>query len=149
MSSHGDPVPMTARKGAALKGVADVPGDKSISHRSLILGAMAVGETVITGLLEGRCDAGHVARATGLRGRRDAGSVTGVMVLIGGVVCGGFARNPRGCGRLRRFSACTWRTADPGDLCACHRPSVADLSPAMRPCAGGRMALGDQDPPWR
>jgi 3-phosphoshikimate 1-carboxyvinyltransferase len=31
-----------------------VPGDKSISHRSLILGAMAVGETRITGLLEGQ-----------------------------------------------------------------------------------------------
>ena len=30
MSGHGDPVPMTARKGEALKGVADVPGDKSI-----------------------------------------------------------------------------------------------------------------------
>jgi 3-phosphoshikimate 1-carboxyvinyltransferase len=34
-------------------GVAEVPGDKSISHRSLILGAMAVGETRITGLLQG------------------------------------------------------------------------------------------------
>ena len=30
MSGHGDPVPMTARKGETLKGVADVPGDKSI-----------------------------------------------------------------------------------------------------------------------
>jgi 3-phosphoshikimate 1-carboxyvinyltransferase len=30
-----------------------VPGDKSISHRALILGAMTVGETTITGLLEG------------------------------------------------------------------------------------------------
>jgi 3-phosphoshikimate 1-carboxyvinyltransferase len=30
-----------------------VPGDKSISHRSLMLGALAVGETVIEGLLEG------------------------------------------------------------------------------------------------
>ena len=45
MSGHGEPVPMTARKSGALKGRAEVPGDKSISHRSLILGAMAVGET--------------------------------------------------------------------------------------------------------
>jgi len=45
---------MRARKGGALTGVAEVPGDKSISHRSLILGAMAVGETCITGLLEGQ-----------------------------------------------------------------------------------------------
>ncbi|MEM7722676.1 MAG: 3-phosphoshikimate 1-carboxyvinyltransferase, partial [Pseudomonadota bacterium] len=54
MSSHGDPIPMRARKGGALKGMADVPGDKSISHRSLIFGAMAVGETRISGLLEGQ-----------------------------------------------------------------------------------------------
>lgn len=54
MSGHGEPVPMTARKSGALKGRAEVPGDKSISHRALILGAMAVGETRVTGLLEGQ-----------------------------------------------------------------------------------------------
>ncbi len=53
MSSHGDPIPMTSRKCGPLKGTALVPGDKSISHRSLILGALTVGETHITGLLEG------------------------------------------------------------------------------------------------
>ncbi len=54
MSSHGAPIPMTSRKSGPLKGIADVPGDKSISHRSLILGAMAVGQTHIVGLLEGQ-----------------------------------------------------------------------------------------------
>lgn len=44
--------PLAASKNGALKGVAIVPGDKSISHRALILGAMAEGETTITGLLE-------------------------------------------------------------------------------------------------
>ncbi len=53
MSGHGTPIPMTSRPCGPLKGEAHVPGDKSISHRSLILGAMAVGETKITGLLEG------------------------------------------------------------------------------------------------
>ncbi|MCK8483557.1 3-phosphoshikimate 1-carboxyvinyltransferase [Aliiroseovarius sp. S2029] len=53
MSAHGPAIPMTSRKCGPLKGEARVPGDKSISHRSLILGAMAVGETHITGLLEG------------------------------------------------------------------------------------------------
>ena len=53
MSGHGSPIPMTSRRAGPLKGVAEVPGDKSISHRSLILGALAVGETRITGLLEG------------------------------------------------------------------------------------------------
>ena len=45
--------PLRSRPTGALSGVARVPGDKSISHRSLMLGALAVGETVIDGLLEG------------------------------------------------------------------------------------------------
>ena len=48
---HGQAAPMRAAAGGPLKGRADVPGDKSISHRALILGALAVGETRITGLL--------------------------------------------------------------------------------------------------
>ncbi len=43
---------MTARRGGPLKGRARVSGDKSISHRALILGALAVGTTRISGLLE-------------------------------------------------------------------------------------------------
>ena len=54
MSAHGAPIPMTSRASGPLAGEAHVPGDKSISHRSLILGAMAVGETKVTGLLEGQ-----------------------------------------------------------------------------------------------
>lgn len=46
--------PFRAAPGAApLKGAVAVPGDKSISHRALIFGAMAVGETRVSGLLEG------------------------------------------------------------------------------------------------
>lgn len=45
--------PLSAEPSRALKGRVRVPGDKSISHRSLIFGALAVGETQITGLLEG------------------------------------------------------------------------------------------------
>lgn len=45
--------PLVAHRASALKGQLTVPGDKSISHRSLMLGAMAAGKTLITGLLEG------------------------------------------------------------------------------------------------
>ncbi|MCE9507397.1 MAG: 3-phosphoshikimate 1-carboxyvinyltransferase [Alphaproteobacteria bacterium] len=38
---------------SGLKGVAQVPGDKSISHRALMFGAIAGGETSVTGLLQG------------------------------------------------------------------------------------------------
>src|SRR5271154_5670362 len=44
--------PLAARRAGPLSGEAPVPGDKSISHRALILGALAVGETRISGLLE-------------------------------------------------------------------------------------------------
>ncbi|MEH6697667.1 MAG: 3-phosphoshikimate 1-carboxyvinyltransferase [Brevundimonas sp.] len=44
---------LTARPGAALTGSVPAPGDKSVSHRALILGGMATGVTEIEGLLEG------------------------------------------------------------------------------------------------
>lgn len=44
--------PLATRRSGPLRGTAKVPGDKSISHRALILGALAVGETRISGLLE-------------------------------------------------------------------------------------------------
>lgn len=47
------PKGMTARVSGPLRGVARAPGDKSISHRSLILGALSRGTTEIEGLLEG------------------------------------------------------------------------------------------------
>ncbi|WP_343222293.1 3-phosphoshikimate 1-carboxyvinyltransferase [Novosphingobium profundi] len=56
-NSHAaDPASARPRRFAAqgpLKGRIRVPGDKSISHRSIMLGALAVGETKVTGLLEG------------------------------------------------------------------------------------------------
>jgi 3-phosphoshikimate 1-carboxyvinyltransferase len=44
--------PLAAHKSGPLKGAASPPGDKSVSHRALILGALSVGETRIEGLLE-------------------------------------------------------------------------------------------------
>ena len=45
--------PLRASRSGPLKGTVRPPGDKSISHRALMLGALAVGETTIEGLLEG------------------------------------------------------------------------------------------------
>jgi 3-phosphoshikimate 1-carboxyvinyltransferase len=44
--------PLAARRSGPLKGAVTPPGDKSVSHRALILGALTVGETGISGLLE-------------------------------------------------------------------------------------------------
>ena len=49
-------------KARALKGMPIIPGDKSISHRALMLGGIAIGETIIHGLLEGE-DCIHTADA--------------------------------------------------------------------------------------
>jgi 3-phosphoshikimate 1-carboxyvinyltransferase len=51
--ASAEPSPLTARPGGALSGRIRVPGDKSISHRALILGLLAIGETRIEGLLDG------------------------------------------------------------------------------------------------
>jgi 3-phosphoshikimate 1-carboxyvinyltransferase len=52
--THSDqPTPLEARSSGPLTGKVRVPGDKSISHRALILGAFSVGKTRISGLLEG------------------------------------------------------------------------------------------------
>ncbi len=45
--------PLTAKRSGALAGSVRVPGDKSTSHRALILGLLSIGETRIEGLLEG------------------------------------------------------------------------------------------------
>lgn len=47
------PTPLLSRRARPLTGTIRVPGDKSISHRALILGGLAVGESTVEGLLEG------------------------------------------------------------------------------------------------
>jgi 3-phosphoshikimate 1-carboxyvinyltransferase len=56
------PKPLTSHKSGPLTGKVRVPGDKSISHRALMFGAIATGRTQITGLLEAE-DVINTARA--------------------------------------------------------------------------------------
>jgi 3-phosphoshikimate 1-carboxyvinyltransferase len=58
---------VAARRSGPLKGRVRVPGDKSISHRALIFGALTVGETAVSGLLEGEdvLNTGKAMRALG------------------------------------------------------------------------------------
>ena len=52
MSHDSAPTPLTSSMGSPLTGTIRVPGDKSISHRSLMFGALAIGRTTVKGLLE-------------------------------------------------------------------------------------------------
>ncbi len=81
--------PLTSSRNGPLKGRVRVPGDKSISHRALILGAMAVGETRISGLLEGEdvINTGKVVAALGASVERSGNGEW----RVHGVGVGGFA----------------------------------------------------------
>ena len=119
---------LTALPAHALGGEAAIPGDKSISHRALILGALAVGETTITGLLQAD-DVRRTAAALVLLGARhevgmdgtdrvwgrgvgglaepddilDLGNAgTGVRLLMGAVAAHGFPTVFTGDRSLRR-----------------------------------------------
>ena len=72
-----------------LRGTVSVPGDKSISHRSLMLSALAVGESRVEGLLTGEDVLATAAalRAMGARIERDAGDVWRIHgVGVGGLL---------------------------------------------------------------
>ena len=77
-NTHGAPVggPLVSAQCGALTGDLRVPGDKSISHRALILGALAVGETTVEGLLEAE-DVLATAKALGALGAEIARGADG------------------------------------------------------------------------
>src|SRR5262245_17776593 len=85
--------PLAGRRSAPLRGTVRVPGDKSISQRALILGALAVGETRISGLLEGEdvINTGKAMRALGAQVTRTGEGAW----RVHGVGVGGF-RTPAG-----------------------------------------------------
>ncbi|MCL4188823.1 MAG: 3-phosphoshikimate 1-carboxyvinyltransferase [Rhodobacteraceae bacterium] len=89
MPAHTAPSPLTARASGPLAGTAEVPGDKSVSHRALILGALAVGTTRISGLLEGQdvLDTAAAMRAFGAGVERTGPGAW----EVAGVGVGGFA----------------------------------------------------------
>ncbi len=83
------PTPMTFTAAPALSGSVTVPGDKSISHRSLMLSALAIGHSRVEGLLEGEdvLATGAAMRAMGAQIERDAEGVWHIHgVGVGGLL---------------------------------------------------------------
>lgn len=89
MSQPQPQTPLESRASSGLSGRVRVPGDKSISHRALILGALAVGETRISGLLEGE-DVLNTAKAMRALGAKVERTGEGAW-SVHGVGVGGFA----------------------------------------------------------
>ena len=132
--------PLVSHRAEALTGDIAVPGDKSISHRSLMLGAVAVGETRISGLLEGE-DVLSTAAAMGLLGAHVERAADGTWHVHGRGV-GGLAE-PAGVldlgnagtsarllmGLLASHPFTSFLT---GDASLCRRPMKRVITPLMQ-----------------
>ena len=76
MTVHAALRPLVARRSGALSGNAAIPGDKSISHRSVLFGGVASGRTTVTGLLEGEdvLNSIKAVEAFGAKARKEGGA---------------------------------------------------------------------------
>jgi len=155
---------MTAARGQPLRGRARVPGDKSISHRALILGALAVGATRISGLLEGEdvINTGKAMRALGARVTRTGGGSWQIEgVGVGGLAQPGefldFGNSGTGCRLVMgAVAGCPIDATFDGDASLRKRPMQRVLDPLTRIGAkvatvgeGGRLPIrlqGARDP---
>jgi 3-phosphoshikimate 1-carboxyvinyltransferase len=147
---------LSARRSGPLSGRARVPGDKSISHRALILSAMTVGESKVAGLLEGE-DVLNTAQAMRDLGARLTRGDDGIW-RIHGVGVGGFAAPEKpldfgnsgtGCRLvLGAVAGCAIKAIFDGDASLRKRPMRRVLDPLARmgvrvieEAEGGRLPL--------
>lgn len=149
--NHTAPAPLTARRSGPLKGRVRVPGDKSISHRALILSALAVGEAAISGLLEGE-DVLNTAKAMRALGARVERTGEGRWSVHGVGVSGlaqpdgplDFGNSGTGCRLVMgAVAGCSITAVFDGDASLRKRPMRRILDPIMR--MGARATWGRQD----
>ncbi len=164
MTAHANPSPLTARRNGALAGRLRVPGDKSISHRALILGALAVGKTRVSGLLEGE-DVINTSKAMAALGAQVERRPDGAWEIFG-VGVGGFrapeaaldfGNSGTGCRLVMgAVAGCPVTATFDGDASLRKRPMNRILDPvaligarAVEMAEGGRLPLtlaGARDP---
>jgi 3-phosphoshikimate 1-carboxyvinyltransferase len=142
--------PLEARASEALTGKVGVPGDKSISHRALILGALAVGETRISGLLEGE-DVLNTARAMRALGATVERTGNFAWSVRGVGVCGfaqpdaplDFGNSGTGCRlAMGAVAGCPITAIFDGDASLRSRPMRRVLDPLE--LMGARLGAGGQ-----
>ncbi len=153
--------PASSSRAAALTGTVRVPGDKSMSHRAVIFGLLAVGETRISGLLEGE-DVLRTAQAARQLGGHVVRDGTG-MWRVHGVGIGGLKQPEHvldfgnaGTGSRLMMGVCgshPIRTTFDGDASLRKRPMRRILDPLVRmgvmvteQTEGGRVPLTLQGP---
>jgi 3-phosphoshikimate 1-carboxyvinyltransferase len=135
-----DPAPLTASRNGPFKGRIRVPGDKSISIRALILGSLAVGETRISGLLEGE-DVLNTAQTLRMLGASLDRRGGGTWLVRGVGVCGfaepksalDFGNSGTGCRlMLGAVAGCPVTATFDGDASLRKRPMRRVLEPLER-----------------
>jgi 3-phosphoshikimate 1-carboxyvinyltransferase len=147
--------PLTSGTAGTLRGRLRVPGDKSLSHRALILGALAIGRTRVEGLLEGD-DVLRTAAAMRMFGAEIAREADGHW-RIDGVGIGGLAEpadvldlgNSGTAARLLMGVAASHPSTSffTGDASLRRRPMARVIEPLTHLCAriaardGGRLPL--------
>jgi 3-phosphoshikimate 1-carboxyvinyltransferase len=131
--------PLTAVPTRALAGTIRVPGDKSISHRALILGALAMGRTRITGLLEAEdvVATAKAVEALGARIRPVNGSVEVTGQGVGGLQAPteDLAFGNSGTGSRLMLGVVAGHDMEAhftGDASLCRRPMARVLKPLQR-----------------
>ena len=162
--NHAAPSPLSARRSRPLRGRVRVPGDKSISHRALIFGALTVGETRISGPLEGADvnNTGKAMRALGARVERTGQGAWQVWgVGVGGLRAPqavlDFGNSGTGCRLVMgAVAGCPITASFDGDASLRKRPMQRILDPveligarATSVADGGRLPLtlaGARDP---
>ncbi|MGZ9086476.1 MAG: 3-phosphoshikimate 1-carboxyvinyltransferase, partial [Rhodoplanes sp.] len=150
MSAPSPRTAVTARRAGPLKGRLRAPGDKSISHRALILGALTVGRTAITGLLEGE-DVINTARAMRALGARVERGSDGTWQVDGVGVAGfaapsaalDFGNSGTGCRLVMgAVAGCPITATFDGDASLRRRPMKRILEPILR--MGARVVAAEE-----
>jgi 3-phosphoshikimate 1-carboxyvinyltransferase len=153
MSQGSASKPAIARKSAGLSGTVRIPGDKSISHRALILGGLASGETRITGLLEGEdvLNTGKAMQAMGavIRKEDDAWTIngTGNGALLAPEVPLDFGNSGTGARLIMGHAGVyDFDTVFTGDASLSRRPMGRVLDPLRRMGVQVKAVEGDRLP---
>jgi 3-phosphoshikimate 1-carboxyvinyltransferase len=141
-----------SRPAAALAGAVAIPGDKSISHRALMFGALAVGETRITGLLEGEdvLRTAAAMRALGARVERSGSEWRVAGPGIGGLTPPDDVLDMGNSGTAARLLCGILASHDifsvmTGDASLRQRPMQRVITP-LRACGARFTARGDRLP---
>ncbi|BBF70724.1 3-phosphoshikimate 1-carboxyvinyltransferase [Sphingomonas bisphenolicum] len=148
------PTPMTFTAAPSLAGSVTVPGDKSISHRSLMLSALAIGHSRVEGLLEGEdvLSTAAAMRAMGATIERDADGVWHIHgVGVGGLLQPDVALDMGNSGTSTRLLMGLLASHDltatfVGDASLSKRPMARVTEPLARMGASFTTSPGDRLP---